>query len=72
MNRNGEIVGRRRRGRERERYPVVYGAKLRVKPTAQHVKAGELMLEWDPFATPILAEVAGHGEVRRHHRRRRR
>src|SRR5204862_6684881 len=31
-NRNGEIGVADERGRERERYPVVYGAKLKVKP----------------------------------------
>src|ERR1700675_2375962 len=36
-NRNGEIAVADERGRERERYPVVYGAKLKVKPE-QRVK----------------------------------
>jgi len=46
------------RERERERYPLVYGAKLR-KGAGDHVKAGELIAEWDPYTTPIITEVAG-------------
>jgi DNA-directed RNA polymerase subunit beta' len=46
------------RERERERYPLVYGAKLR-KREGETVKAGELIAEWDPYTTPILTEVAG-------------
>jgi DNA-directed RNA polymerase subunit beta' len=46
------------RGRERERYPVVYGAKIKVKPE-QRVKAGAVLVEWDPHTTPILTEFTG-------------
>jgi DNA-directed RNA polymerase subunit beta' len=62
MNRNGEVaivdypeVGRER---ERERYPVVYGAKLKKKDKAK-VKTGDLIAEWDPYTVPILTEVGG-------------
>src|SRR5499426_1661810 len=58
MNRNGEIAVVDATGRERERYPVVYGAKLQLEDGAP-VKAGQLIHEWDPFQTPILADVAG-------------
>jgi len=58
MNRNGEIGLFDVSGRERERYPVVYGAHLKIED-GQHVKAGEVLLEWDPFANPILTEVGG-------------
>jgi len=58
MNRNGEIGVFDKSGRERERHPVVYGAALRVKDQ-QMVAPGDLLVEWDPFASPILAEVAG-------------
>ena len=34
------------------------------------VKAGELIAEWDPYTIPMLTEVGGYGEVRRHPRRR--
>jgi DNA-directed RNA polymerase subunit beta' len=63
MNRNGEFaivervdVGRRER--ERERYPIVYGAKLKKKDGAR-VKAGDLLAEWDPYTIPMLTEVPG-------------
>ncbi len=58
MNRNGEIVIMSESGRERERYVINYGAKLKVQD-AQVVEAGNLLAEWDPFTTPILTDVAG-------------
>ncbi|MBX7138397.1 MAG: DNA-directed RNA polymerase subunit beta' [Oligoflexia bacterium] len=48
-------------GRERERHPLVYGARLRVEED-QEVKAGQLISEWDPFSIPILSDVAGRVE----------
>ena len=58
MNRNGEIVVMDDRGREKERYPVVAGARLKVKE-GKRVQANQALLEWDPFTTPILTEVSG-------------
>jgi DNA-directed RNA polymerase subunit beta' len=60
-NRNGEIGVVDERGRERERYPVVYGAKLKAKPD-QRVKPGTVLVEWDPFTNPILTEFTGKVE----------
>jgi DNA-directed RNA polymerase subunit beta' len=57
-NRNGEIGVADERGRERERYPVVYGAKLKVKPE-QKIKTRTVLVEWDPFTNPILTEFTG-------------
>src|SRR2546426_430992 len=57
-NRNGEVGGGDDRGRERERYPVVYGARIKAKPD-ERVKPGRELVEWDPFTTPILTEVSG-------------
>ena len=57
-NRHGEIVIYDTSGHERERHPVAYGAWVRVEDGAE-TKAGEVLLEWDPFANPILAEVQG-------------
>jgi len=45
-------------GRERERHPVVYGAKIRVKH-GQKVTPGTVLHEWDPFANPFVTEVSG-------------
>ena len=58
MNRNGEIAIVDESGRERRRYSVIYGAKLRVKD-GQKVKEGELMAEWDPYSIPVFTEVSG-------------
>jgi len=58
MNRNGEVVIADEQGRERERYQVVYGAKMLVKD-GQKIEQGTLLAEWDPYAMPILTEVAG-------------
>ena len=57
-NRNGEIAVADERGRERERYPVVYGAKIKVKAD-QKVKTRAVLVEWDPFTNPILTEFTG-------------
>ena len=45
-------------GREKEKYAVVYGAKLFVEE-GQEVKSGEKLVEWDPFSNAILTEVEG-------------
>ena len=58
MNRNGEIAVLDENGRERRRYSVIYGAKLKVKD-GQKVKEGEILAEWDPYAIPVLTEVSG-------------
>jgi DNA-directed RNA polymerase subunit beta' len=60
-NRNGEIAVADERGRERERYPVVYGAKIKIKPD-QKIKARTVLVEWDPFTNPILTEFTGKVE----------
>jgi DNA-directed RNA polymerase subunit beta' len=58
MNRNGEVAICDATGRERERYPVVYGAVMHVEDGA-HLAAGQMVHEWDPFQTPILTDVKG-------------
>ncbi len=58
MTRNGEIGVYDASGREKERHPVVYGAHVLVAD-GQTVRLGEALLEWDPFANPILSDVAG-------------
>ncbi len=58
MNRKGEIAILDAEGRERKRYPVIYGAKLLVEE-GQEVKEGDLIAEWDPYTTPIITEVSG-------------
>jgi DNA-directed RNA polymerase subunit beta' len=58
LNRNGEIVIMAPDGRERERFPVIYGAELVVEE-GQEIKAGKKLAQWDPFTIPILTEVPG-------------
>src|SRR6185436_7216554 len=58
MNRHGEIVVVDETGREREHNRLVYGAILK-KGDGDRVKPGDLLAEWDQFATPILTEVSG-------------
>jgi DNA-directed RNA polymerase subunit beta' len=58
MNRNGEIAVVDETGRERERYSVVYGAKIKIGPD-EPVKPGQVLAEWDPYTMPILTEVSG-------------
>jgi len=58
MNRNGSLAIVDAKGREREKYSVVYGARLKVKD-GQKVEAGQLLVEWDPYSIPIITEVGG-------------
>ncbi len=58
MNRNGAIAVVDDKGRERERYSVVYGARLK-KADGDPVAMGETMVEWDPYTFSILTEIAG-------------
>jgi len=58
MNRNGEIAIVGKGGREIERYPVIYGAVLKVKD-GEKVKTDQVLAEWDPFTIPIMTDVGG-------------
>ena len=59
MNRQGgEFAIVDDQGRERERYPVIYGAHFTVKD-GQEVNSGDLLVRWDPYTTPILTEADG-------------
>jgi DNA-directed RNA polymerase subunit beta' len=58
FNRAGSIAIVDEKGREKERYALVYGAKLRVED-GQQVKLGDLLGEWDPYTFSILTEIAG-------------
>src|SRR5947209_9706902 len=46
------------KGREKERYPVVYGARITVEDGAP-VKSNQILLEWDPYTFSILTEISG-------------
>jgi len=58
MTRNAEISIQDSKGFDRERYPLNFGAVLRVHE-ADRVKAGDIVAEWDPFSVPILTDVSG-------------
>jgi len=58
MSRKGEVAIVSDKGRERERYQVIYGAHLKVND-GDEVEIGAVLAEWDPFTTPILTEVPG-------------
>jgi DNA-directed RNA polymerase subunit beta' len=58
INRTGILAIVDEKGYERERYPLVLGARLRVEE-GERVKEGTLLAEWDPYTTPFISEVAG-------------
>jgi DNA-directed RNA polymerase subunit beta' len=58
MNRNGLMKVLDEKGREKESYPVVYGARVLVEDGAP-VKTNQILLEWDPYTFSILTEVSG-------------
>jgi DNA-directed RNA polymerase subunit beta' len=58
MNRAGSIAIVDDKAREKERYSVVYGAKLKVQD-GQQVTQGNTLVEWDPYTFAILTEIGG-------------
>ncbi|MCY3757686.1 MAG: DNA-directed RNA polymerase subunit beta', partial [Acidobacteria bacterium] len=63
MNRNGLIAVVDEKGREKERYSVVYGAKIKVEE-GQAVHVGQELVEWDPYTYAILTEAGGFIQFR--------
>ena len=61
MNRSGSLVVQDTKGRDRERYALVYGAHLLVRD-GQQVEPGQVLVEWDPYTFSMLTEQ--HGTVR--------
>ncbi|HTK94711.1 MAG TPA: DNA-directed RNA polymerase subunit beta' [Terriglobales bacterium] len=58
MNRAGSIAIVDDKGREKERYAVVYGARIKVEEGTQ-VQLGQVLVEWDPYTFAILTEIGG-------------
>jgi DNA-directed RNA polymerase subunit beta' len=58
LKRNGEIAIFDAKDRELEKYKVPYGSVLHVKH-GEPVKKGQTLVDWQPHATPILAEKSG-------------
>ena len=58
MNRTGSLVIQDAKGRDRERYALVYGARLLVRD-GQQVEPGQTLVEWDPYTFSMLTEQPG-------------
>ena len=58
MNRNGHLLVQDENGREKEKYSIVYAAKLKVAD-GQEVQENQTLVEWDPYTNSILTEVEG-------------
>jgi DNA-directed RNA polymerase subunit beta' len=58
MNRQGSIAVVDDKNRERERYSVVYGARVKVND-GDAVQLGQILVEWDPYTFAILTEIGG-------------
>ncbi len=73
MNRSGLIAVVDEKGREKERYHVVYGARLRVAD-GQPVNVGQVLAEWDPLhllhPDRSRRQRSVQGPAPRHHHRR--
>ena len=58
MNRNGHLLIQDENGREKEKYSIVYAAKLKVAD-GQEVQESQTLVEWDPYTNSILTEADG-------------
>lgn len=59
MNRTGALIVQDDKGRDREKYPIVYGARLKVSE-GQEVEPDQVLVEWDPYTFSILTEQTGY------------
>ena len=58
LSRSSEMLILDEQGREKARYRLQYGAKL-LKKDGENVKAGQILVEWDPYTIPIVTEKEG-------------
>jgi DNA-directed RNA polymerase subunit beta' len=58
MNRTGSIVVQDSHGRDRERYSVIYGAKVKFRE-GDTIDQSQVLVEWDPYTFSILTEDQG-------------
>ncbi|PZO53416.1 MAG: DNA-directed RNA polymerase subunit beta' [Alphaproteobacteria bacterium] len=58
MSRGMQVVVVDADGKERQSFKLPFGARLKVDEKGK-VKRGDRIAEWDPYATPILTEMAG-------------
>ena len=62
VSRSGEVSVIDEHGRERERYKIPYGAVLSVHE-GQEVRAGQIVVNWDPHTHPVITEVKGFAKT---------
>ena len=65
MNRNGSLVFQDHKGRDRERYPIVYGVRLKVRDGQKRVRAGEQLMDGPSNPHDIL-RVLGEKELQKY------
>jgi DNA-directed RNA polymerase subunit beta' len=58
MNRNAEIKVLDDQGIDRERFPVPYGAELKIKDGSK-IEPGTIIADWDAFSIPIVSQLGG-------------
>lgn len=58
INRTGVLIIVDSKGYERERYPLMLGARLNVNE-GDEIKEGKTLAEWDPYTTPFITEMKG-------------
>jgi len=58
ISRSGELVVQDKRGANREKHKIPYGAELTVKD-ADAVESGQVIATWDPHTHPVVSEVTG-------------
>ena len=66
VSRSGEVGVMDDYGRERERYKIPYGAVLSIEDGGP-VKAGDIIVNWDPHTHPVVTEVGGFIQLQDFH-----
>jgi DNA-directed RNA polymerase subunit beta' len=63
LNKNGFVGIYDEKGRELEKHAIVVGAQISVEDGGK-IKKGQMLVSWDPYNVPILAEHAGRIELK--------
>ncbi len=58
LSRSAELFVTDEKGKDRARYRLQYGAKLFIDD-GDAVNAGQKLVEWDPYTSPIITEAGG-------------
>ena len=58
ISRSGELIVQDKRGANREKHKIPYGAELNITD-GQAIKSGDVVAEWDPHTHPIVSEATG-------------